>query len=155
MGGREPELSMDSVDFKLLRIITDDARTPLKKMAREVGLSPSGVRRRIKRLERVGVIKQYSVLIDPQKCGYKVLALVTIEADSKGIKELVRNLQRRHEVCELHKMTGEDRLVAKIRSKDIESLNKFIEEHLNSSDSVRRISTAITMETYKETPLNP
>jgi DNA-binding Lrp family transcriptional regulator len=146
---------MDSVDIKLLRIKAKDARTPLREMAREVGLSTSGVRRRIKRLEDLKIIQQYSVVIDPQKYGYKVLALVTVGADSKGIRNLVRVLKPKHEVCELHKVSGEDTLVVKIRSKDMESLNKFIEEHINSFDSVRHTSIAIAMETYKESLLNP
>lgn len=145
---------MDSVDLKLLRIIANDARTPLRKMAREVGLSTSGVRRRIKQLEREGIIKQYCAMIDPAKYGYGVLAHVMIGSDPKGLKELVSVLKRKHEVCELHRTTGGDRLVVKIRSKDIPSLNKFIDEYINSSDSVKKVNTNITMETYKETCLS-
>jgi DNA-binding Lrp family transcriptional regulator len=145
---------MDSVDLKLLRILSSDARTPLRMMAREVGLSTSGVRRRIKQLQKNNLIK-YSILIDPKQYGYGVLAFVTVEADPRGIKELIRILQRKHEICELHRTSGDDQLVVKIRSRDIEGLNKFIEDNINSLDSVRHISIAIAMETYKESLLNP
>jgi DNA-binding Lrp family transcriptional regulator len=148
-------MTVDSVDLKLLRILVNNARTPLRKMAREVGLSNSGVRRRIQQLEHEGIIKQYSALVDPKKYGCAVLAFVTISAEPRGLKELSRVLGRRREVCELHRTSGGDYLAVKVRTKDVDELNRFVEEHINSSDSVKKISTLIVMETYKETLLNP
>jgi Lrp/AsnC family leucine-responsive transcriptional regulator len=146
---------VDSVDLKILRLLEKDARHALKKIAREVGLSKSGVRRRIQRLQNARIIKQYSVIIDPKKCGYHVLAFVTIGGEPKGLDELATALERRHEVCELHRTGGGDYLMVKIRSKDIDGLNKFIEEYINSSEYVKFTSTLIVMKTYKEVLLNP
>jgi DNA-binding Lrp family transcriptional regulator len=147
---------MDSVDLKILRLLEKDARhTSLRKIAREVGLSTSGVRRRIQQLQNAKVIKQYSVVIDPKKCGYNVLAFVTIGGEPKGLDELAAVLERRHEVCELHRTGGGDYLMVKIRSRDIDGLNKFIEDYVNSSEFVNRASTLIVMKTYKEALLNP
>ncbi len=146
---------LDSVDIRLLRILEKDARTPLRKMAREVGLSISGVRRRVQQMEKRGIIKGQSVIIDPKKYGYEILAIITIGADPRSLKEMVSTIRGKHEVCELHLVSGGDHLVAKIRSKSVDDLNKFLKENITSFESVKHISTMIAMETFKETLLNP
>ncbi len=146
---------MDSVDLKLLRILTEDARTPLRKMGREVGLSTSGVRRRIKKLEKTGLIKKYSAIIDPKKYGYGVTAFIDVGADSQSLREITQSLSRRHEVCELHHITGGHDLLIKVLAKNVDSLNKFVDEHIKSFDSVKSVRTTLSMETIKETLVNP
>lgn len=146
---------MDSVDLKLLKILTEDAHTSLRKMGRVVGLSTSGVRRRIKQLERTGLIKRYSVVIDPKKYGYEITAFVSVEADSNALRELTNSLARRHEVCELHRITGGHDLMIKVRAKDVESLNKFVDNQIRSFDSVKSVRTTLAMDTIKETLVNP
>ncbi len=145
---------MDSVDMKLLKMLGNDAHVSLRKMGREVGLSTSGVRRRVKQLERSGLIKQYSALIDPQKFGYGVMAFVSIDVDSRSMRELVRSLTRCHQVCELHHTTGVYGLMLKVRARDVESLKKFVDDRIQSFDSVKSVRTIVAMETIKESLLN-
>ena len=145
---------MDSVDMKLLKMLSNDAHVPLRKMGREVGLSTSGVRRRIKQLERSGLIKQYSAMIDPRKFGYGVMAFVSVDVDSRSMRELVRSLSRCHQVCELHHTTGGHGLMLKVRARDVESLNKFVDDRIQSFDSVKSVRTIVAMETIKENLLN-
>ncbi len=145
---------MDSVDMKLLKMLGNDAHVSLRKMGREVGLSTSGVRRRVKQLERSGLIKQYSALIDPQKFGYGVMAFVSIDVDSRSMREFVRSLTRCHQVCELHHTTGGYGLMLKVRARDVESLKKFVDDRIQSFDSVKSVRTIVAMETIKESLLN-
>lgn len=145
---------MDSVDLKLLKILAEDARIPLRQLGREVGLSPTGVRRRIKQLEKNGQIKKYSAVVDPKKCGYGVTAFISVDADSRELGELTKSLSRRHEVCEIHRMTGGHELMIKVRVKDIDTLNKFVEDHVMCFDSVKNVKTNLAMETIKETLFN-
>jgi len=146
---------IDSVDLRLLKMLVNDAHAPLKKMAREVGLSITGVDNRVKRLEKLGIVRQYSAVIDPKKYGYGVSAFVSVEVGSRGLSELVKVLKTKHEVCELHETTGSRPLLVKIRAKDNESLKKFVEEYITNLDYVKNAVTTMTMETYKETFLNP
>ena len=146
---------MDSVDLRLLKVLAEDAHTSLRKMGREVGLSTSGVRRRIKQLEKNGLIKKYSAIIDPKKYGYNVTAFVSVDADSQALRELISSLARRHEVCELHRTTGGHDLMIKVRAKDVDSLNKFVDDHIRSFDSVKSVRTTLAMDTIKETLVNP
>lgn len=145
---------MDSVDLKLLKMLKDDAHVPLRKMGREVGLSISGVRRRIKQLERSGIIAKYSAIINPKKYGYGVVAFVNVDVDSRAVRELTRSLAHRHEVCELHRTTGGHSLMIKVRARNMDSLNKFVDEYIQSFDLVKSVQTTLAMETLKETLLN-
>ena len=146
---------MDSVDLRLLKILSEDAHTSLHKMGREVGLSTSGVRRRIKQLEKTGVIKKYSAIVDPKKYGYEITAFVSVDADAQSLRELINSLTRRHEVCELHRTTGGHDLMIKVRTKDVDSLNKFVDNHIRSFDSVKSVRTTLAMDTIKEIIVNP
>lgn len=145
---------MDSVDRKLLKMLNENARVSLREMACEVGLSTSGVRRRIKQIERLGLIKKYSAIIDPQKFGYGVMAFISVDAGSRGTRELIRSLSRCHQVCELHRTTGGHGLMIKVRANNMDGLNKFIDERIQSFDSVKGVQTTVVMETLKETLLN-
>lgn len=145
---------MDDTDVRLLRIMARDSRTPLAEMAKEVGLSISGVRRRIVALRRSGMIRGFSIDVDPKKYGYSVTAFVTVEVDSRGVNELVRGLAKRHEVCEIHRITGDHSVMLKVRAKDVDGLNRFIEDHVRSSVTVRGVRTVLVMETVKETILD-
>ncbi len=135
-------------------MLNNDAHVPLRRMGREVGLSTSGVRRRIKQLERSGLIKQYSALIDPRKFGYGVMAFVSVDVDNRSMDELVRSLSRCHQVCEIHHTTGGHGLMMKIRARDLESLKKFVDDRIQSFDSVKSVQTIVAMGTVKETILN-
>lgn len=135
-------------------MLKDDAHVPLRKMGREVGLSISGVRRRIKQLERSGIIAKYSAIINPKKYGYGVVAFVNVDVDSRAVRELTRSLAHRHEVCELHRTTGGHSLMIKVRARNMDSLNKFVDEYIQSFDLVKSVQTTLAMETLKETLLN-
>ena len=145
---------MDSVDVKLLKILNANAKMSLTEMGRDVGLSASGVRKRIKQLERLGTIKSYAAIIDPQKFGLELMAFVSIDVDKRGELELVHSLSRHHEICELYRTTGGHGLMMKVRARDLESLNKFIENHLQSFESVKSVQTRGAMQTFKETFIN-
>ena len=145
---------MDGVDQRILKMLFQDSRTSLATMAKEVGLSISGVRRRIMELRKSGLIRGYSIDVDPKKYGYSVLAFVTVDIDSRGLDELVRGLAKRHEVCEIHRITGDHSLLLKIRAKDMDDLNRFIEDRVRGSVSVRGVRTVLAMDTMKETVIN-
>jgi DNA-binding Lrp family transcriptional regulator len=140
--------------MKLLKMLGENARISLSEMGREVGLSTSGIRRRVKQLENSGVIKGYTVIIDPQKSDRGVAAFMSVEVDSHGAGKIARALARHREVCEIHRTTGDQSLILKIRAQDLDSLNKFVEDRLNSYDGVKSVTTIVAMETFKEVPLN-
>jgi len=146
---------LDSTDMRLLKMLNTNARVSLSEMGREVGLSTSGVRRRMMHLEKTGVIKGYTAVIDPQKFDCRVLAFVNIEVGPRSISEISKALSRYREVCELHQTTGRHALLAKVRARGIDDLKRFVNERISSLDPIKSVQTTMVMGTIKETLLNP
>jgi DNA-binding Lrp family transcriptional regulator len=140
--------------MKILKMLNENARTSFSEMGREVGLSTSGVRKRIKQLEKSGVIRGYTTLVNPQKFDRGLTAFISVNVDIGGIRDLTRSLSRCREVCELHRTTGYHSLMIKVRVRDLERLNKFVENRISSFDAVKSVRTTVSMETIKETPMN-
>ncbi len=142
---------VDSIDLKLLRLLGENSKRTLRELGREVGLSVSAVRKRIKRLENLRVIKKYTVVVDHKKLGLGLTAFANLDVDPRYVKDFIRMLSRYKGVYELHRVTGKHGLMLKIRARDMASLNKFLENLTDSSDSVREIETLVAIETFKET----
>lgn len=145
---------MDSVDMKILKMLSADARVSFSEMGREVGLSTSTVRKRVKQLQKSGVVKGFTLVPDPQKFGKGLTAFISVEADARSMRDLMRSLSRRQEVCELYTTTGGHGLMVKVRMGNVDELNEFVKNHLQSNDAVKSVRTTVAMETVKETLLN-
>ena len=141
---------LDSVDMKILKMLIKDGRTTLEDISEEVGLSTSGVRRRIKILERRGVLKGYTAKVDPEKAGYDVAAFLNIDVKSSEVRRVAGILKRCSGVCEIHKTTGNHGLIAKVRAEDRGEISEFVEDRVSTYEGVKDVEITMTMETYKE-----
>ena len=119
-------MSLDEVDSKILRILLEDARAPISKIAEELGLSRPTVRKRLRRLVESGIIKGFSVVIDENLLkGFQVLGLFK----ASNAEKLVNELKKIDEVSEIYLTTGERNVVCIARIADLRTLedllNKF------------------------------
>lgn len=140
--------------MKLLKMLSENARIPFRELAREVGLSISGVRKRIKQLESSEVIKRYTTLVDPRKLNQGITAFIRINVDTNGTRDLTRFLSHCREVCELHLTTGSHGLMVKVCVRDIDAVKKFVDNRISSFDAVKSVQTMVSMETLKDIPIN-
>lgn len=141
--------------MKLLKMLAEDGRVSFSEMGKEVGLSTSGVRRRIMQLEEDGTIQGYTARIDPQKAGYRVAAFLNIDVNSGEEGKVAGILSRCKNVCEVHRTTGNHGLIAKVRAEDMEDISEFVEDRVSSYHGVKSVSTTMAMKTYKEDLLSP
>lgn len=141
---------LDSVDMKILKMLINDGRKTLNEIADEVGLSTSGVRRRIKILEDDEILKGYTAKVNPEKAGYDVAAFLNIDVKSSETRRVAGILKRCSGVCEIHKTTGNHGLIAKIRAKDRGDISEFVEDRVSTYEGVKDVDITMTMETYKE-----
>jgi DNA-binding Lrp family transcriptional regulator len=141
--------AVDDTDLKLLKLLHDDSRRTLRELGRELGLSISAVRKRVEKLERKGVIKKYTVAVDYRKLELGLTAFLNLEVDPKELGNLVRQLSHYREVCEIHRITGNHNLLVKVRSRDVNSLNRFLEKITNSSGSVRELETLLAIQSLE------
>lgn len=141
---------LDSVDMKIIEMLVEDGRETLKDISDEVGLSTSGVRRRMKNLEEEGVLQGYTAKVDPEKAGYNIAAFLNIDVKSSEARRVAGVLTRCKGVCEVHKTTGNHGLIAKVRAEDRAEISEFVEDRISTYQGVKDVDITMTMETYKE-----
>ena len=120
--------SVDAVDVKLLRALTEDARTSTAELARSVGLSPPSVAERIKRLEEAGVIEGYSARISAKALGMPLAAWLRIRPIPGQLKKVAEILQGLPEVVACDRITGDDCFIARVCVRSIEDLERVIDD---------------------------
>ena len=141
---------IDAIDQKILMILQDNARTPNAEVARQLGMAPSAIFERIKKLEERGVIRGYGAQIDPEALDLALLAFVNVRTeDPVGSDATARALAKRPEVQEVHHVAGEDCYLAKVRVKDTGALSRLMKE-VGALPGVRATRTTVVLETTKE-----
>ena len=147
---------MDETTVGILRILQADARTPNAEIARRVGLAPSAVHDRIRKLEERGLVRGYSARLDPRGLGLGLLAYVFVRAEERvGSDETGEQLASLPEVQEVHHIAGEDCFLVKVRAPDTEALGNLLRDRIGALASVRSTRTTIVLRTLKETGALP
>ena len=146
-------MGVDAKDRAILRVLQDDARTSQAEVGRQVGLSAAAVNERIRRLERDGVIRRFTVLIDEQKVGVSITVYVEVFIESPAHeKEFVALVGKLPEVQECHFVTGEFSCLVKARVPDRTALRQLVLDRINSLAGVRQTRTYIVLDTTQDDP---
>lgn len=144
--------TIDDVDFQILNILQKKARIPNAEVARQVGMAPSAVLERIRKLEEKGIIEGYEVRLNPVPFGQGLAAFVQVEIDRRsGNGTLERQLAEVPGVQEVHQVAGEDGYLLKIRAADPKQLGEVIRDKLLTIKGVRSSHTQVVLNTVKET----
>jgi Lrp/AsnC family leucine-responsive transcriptional regulator len=147
---------IDVTDKQILSILQENARISNAEVARRVGLAPSAVFERIRKLEERGVIGGYSAQINPKAADLGLLAFIFVRSDeSPGEEEAARALAAMPEVQEVHHVAGEDCFLVKVRARDTDALGAMLRERLKCIPSVRATRTTIVLDTIKESATLP
>jgi Lrp/AsnC family transcriptional regulator, leucine-responsive regulatory protein len=147
---------IDGVDREILSIVRTNARVSNVEIARKVGMAPSAVLERIRKLESKGVITGYEARLSPKALGLGLLAFVFVKADDRpGSEGSGKALGAIPEVLEVHHIAGEDCFLVKVRTEDTESLGRLLRERFGAIPSIRSTRTTIVMNTIKESAQLP
>jgi len=147
----ETELVLDKIDLHILRLMQDNARISNADMARELGMAPSGVLERVKKLEQKGVIQQYTTRINPDALQQKMLAFIFMKAaDGPGCNDTAKELARIPEVQEVHHIAGDDCYLVKVRTYDSSTLISLMRNNFGKIPNLLSTRTTIVLETVKE-----
>jgi Lrp/AsnC family leucine-responsive transcriptional regulator len=119
--------ALDAVDIGILTALGRDARIATSSLARSAGMSAPSVAERLRRLEAAGVIKGYSVDIDPAALGFTLSALIRIRPLAGQLQKVAGILDETGEVVECHRTTGDDCYVATAHVLDISHLERVID----------------------------
>jgi Lrp/AsnC family leucine-responsive transcriptional regulator len=118
---------LDEIDQALIALLADNARLSTAELARSVGLSAPSVAERLRRLEEDGVVRAYTVELDPKALGYTLTAIVRVRPLPGQLHTVERLLVDSPEVVECDKVTGEDCFVARYLLRSIEELDPILE----------------------------
>ena len=147
---------IDEVSLKILKILQQKARIPNVEVARQVGMAPSAVLERIRKLEKQGFIDGYEVRLNPKRFARSLVAFVNVKLKKPDAEvEVGEALSRLPEVQEVHYVAGEDAFLVKIRAADTTALSELIRDKISSIAGVQSTRTAIALSTYKETARIP
>ncbi len=144
---------INEIDTKILNIIQQDARIANAEIARQVGLAPSAVLERVRKLEERGVIRGYAAEIDASQVGFGLTAFVFVRTSFCG--SIGEALARIPEVLEVHDVAGEDCYLLKIRAKNTDELGQFFREKLKLLPEIVSTRTTVVLQTIKETTALP
>ena len=140
---------IDDVDLKIIRLLQKDSRKSFNKLSEGLGIAVGTAYNRVKNMEEKGVIKGYSVLLDSDKLGYNLTALILVEADGQYLSEVEKELAKLDEVISIYDITGEYDIAVISRFKDRTQLNKFIKSTLKMPH-VTNTTTNVVLNVVKE-----
>jgi DNA-binding Lrp family transcriptional regulator len=140
---------LDETDVKILKKLLSDARMSYRKVAEEIGVSPPTVLARVEKLESEGIIRSYSTLIDHEKLGYDLTAIIEITATKGKIVELERQIAKFPNVCAVYDITGLTDMVVVAKFKNRKELSNFVKKDI-LLPSVERTNTHLVLITVKE-----
>ena len=147
---------IDEVSLKILKILQQKARIPNVEVARQVGMAPSAVLERIRKLENQGFIDGYEVRLNPKRFAKSLVAFVSVKLKKLNAEiKIGQALARLPEVQEVHYVAGEDAFLVKIRAADTEALSRLIRDKIATIAEVQSTWTRIVLSTYKETAQIP
>lgn len=152
-GGKTLETSLtekiDEIDMQIINLLQEDSRLSFNRIARKLGISVGTALNRVKSLEERGVLKAYTVIVDPNKVGYSLTAVILIQAEGKHLLDVEQEIAKMNNVVSVYDITGDFDVIVTARFKDRESLNAFI-KHLLTIPYVKRTVTNVVLNVIKE-----
>jgi Lrp/AsnC family leucine-responsive transcriptional regulator len=149
-------VALNRTDRRIVELLQAGGRMAQVDIAREVGLAPSAVLERIRKLEARGVLRGYTALVDPKAVDLAMLAFIAVRtAEVAGEDTVGRDLAAIPEVLEVHHVAGDDCFLVKIRARDAEHLGDLLKTRVGRIKGVRSTRTTIVLGTLKESTQLP
>ncbi|MGO4278421.1 Lrp/AsnC family transcriptional regulator, leucine-responsive regulatory protein [Cupriavidus sp. OV038] len=120
-------MSIDDLDRRILALLQQDARMPVKALAEQVGLSSPAASERLRRLEERGVIRAFTVDAEPRTLGYPMQAIVRIRPLPGKLQQVQKLIESIPEFGECDKVTGDDCFIGRLYLRSIEHLDHILE----------------------------
>ena len=144
---------LDQIDLQILKTLQRNAKLTTKELADIVHLTPTPVFERQKRLERMGYIKKYVAVLDPEKLDQGLLVFCKVklkQINSEIANSFVRRIQYIPEVTECYNTSGTYDYLLKVRARDMKQYQEFLLTKLGDIDSVAAIESMFVMSEVKQ-----
>ena len=121
------EKLLDQIGLKILSVLQDNARMPLSRIGKQVGLSAPAVAERMRKMEETGVIKGYHARIDPETVGRSVSAFIHLTTDSRNYTAIRALATEMNQITSCHHISGEASFIIHVLVEDLRSLESIVE----------------------------
>lgn len=153
------KVTLDEKDIKILNILQLNCRLSAKEIAQEIGSPTTTVYAKIKRMEKLGVIKGYNALINPKAIGKGAAAFILASfaySNSKletllSQREVAKEISSFPEVQEVHIISGDWDLLIKVRAEDVDAIGRFVIDKLRTVKGIEKTLTCMVFDSTKET----
>jgi len=147
---------IDETSLEILRILQEKARIPNIEVSRQVGLAPSAVLERIRKMEKQGIIDGYEVRLNPERFASSQIAFVHVRVGGQqDTADIGEQLAAVPEIQEVHYVAGDDSYLIKIRAANTAHLGRLLLARVQSISGVTATRTEPVLTTYKETARIP
>ncbi len=143
------QTTIDEIDKKILEMLQKDGRMSYSKIARILGLSEATIHLRVKKLREKGILKGFIAVVDPEKVGKDVAAIILAKIDADKYKETVEKIAQFDDVYEVYDVTGDFSTVLKVRVSSKDELAELLDK-LGKIEGVRETYTMYILRTIKE-----
>ena len=153
-----PKSGFDALDHKILVSLQINGRMSLADLAAKVGLSHSPCLRRVRNLERTGVITRYVAVLDQRKVGLPVSVFVSIKLEKQkqeSLDRFAKAVERWPEVLECYLMTGSRDYWLRVVVPDLEAYERFVKQKLTRLEGIASIESSFALEQVKYTNVLP
>jgi Lrp/AsnC family transcriptional regulator for asnA, asnC and gidA len=144
-------MSLDILDMKIIKCLTDDARSTYKKMAEEAGVSEATIKNRIDKLMEEGIIKKFTIVMDYHKLGRAIKAFIGLKVQPAKLSSIVEDIEKNPDVHVLYRTSGDVDLLIEVIFEQMEDLNSFLEKEL-ALDGILGTVVTIVIGPYKRCP---
>lgn len=144
---------LDSTDIRILHCLQHDGRISNQELAERVSLSPSACLRRLRNLEDSGIVRGYRPVLDAERLGVELEALVHVsmrQDEADWHERFVEQLQGWPEVVSAYIVTGASNYVLRVQARNLKQFSDFIVSRLNRAHGVTDIRSEIILQTVKE-----
>ncbi|HEX6132611.1 MAG TPA: Lrp/AsnC family transcriptional regulator [Longimicrobiales bacterium] len=142
---------IDDVDRAILEALQQNARTSNAEMARRIGMAPSAIFQRVRKLEENGLIQGYTTRLNAKALGFGLVAFIMVQTrDNAAAIDTAGILAGFPEVLEVHRVVGEDCFIVKVRVRDTDHLAELLEHRIQPIRSIASTRTTIVVKTVKD-----
>ncbi len=135
-------------DFDIIEILLKNSRRSFVDIAKELNVTETAIRKRVRRMENQGIIERYSIDINPKKLGYGMRVLLGLDTTAQTYISTIQKLKKMDESLRIYSSSGDHDLLIEIWMKDDEELNKFIKK-IENIRGIKEICPAIIKEIIK------
>lgn len=144
---------MDETDKKICNILTENSRISISSISKKTGIPNSTISNRIHKLEENKIIKQYTTILDHEKIGINITAMIIIQTETEKHENVEKQLPKLEEVTHVYSISGEYDVLIKVEAMNLEELNEIINSKIRTIDGIEELRELIVMEELKNEPL--